>query len=74
MATPPRRQNPEKYRRFRMTQKARGLRAVRLWVPDSRHPDVIARLERDGALLRGAPEQREADDFFAVHLDEMLCD
>jgi hypothetical protein len=68
MTTPRRRSDPEKFRRYRAAKRARGLRQIRLWVPDLRNPEVLAEIARQGRVLRGAPEQAEATEFLTSHL------
>ena len=41
---------------------ASGLKPLRVWVPDPRAPGFRAEAERQAALLRCAPEEREALD------------
>ena len=45
-------------RRYRASQKRRGMKLVRLWVPDPKAPGF----RRQALLLRGALEEREALD------------
>lgn len=63
MNTPSRPQDPAKFRRYRERMKARGLKEVRLWVYDPDAPGFREEMERQAALLRGAPEEREALEF-----------
>lgn len=61
-----------KFARYRARKKARGLREIRMWVPDLRDPEVLARLKREGKMLRRRPEEQEALDFIeAVMADTM---
>jgi hypothetical protein len=53
----------DKHKRFRMNQKAKGRRLLRIWVPDTRTPEFQAEARRQALLLRGAPEEAEALDF-----------
>jgi hypothetical protein len=52
-----------KFQRYRASRKARGMKLVRIWVPDPHAPGFRAEAERQAALLRGAPEELEALDF-----------
>lgn len=62
----------DKFRRYRARKKAKGLREIRMWVPDINSPGFAEEAERQAALLRGAPEEREALDFIeAVMADTM---
>ena len=65
---------PDKFRRYRAAKREQGLREIRLWVPDTRNPDILARLKRDGDILRGLPQQAEANEFFGGHFDDMFSD
>jgi hypothetical protein len=53
----------DKHKRYRMNQKAKGRRLLRIWVPDTRTPEFQAEARRQALLLRGAPEEAEALDF-----------
>jgi len=53
----------EKSRRYCESQKAKGLRLLRIWVPDTRAPGFAEEARRQAALLRGAPEEAETLDF-----------
>ena len=52
-----------KFQRYRRTQRARGMKLLRVWVPDPKAPGFADEAERQGRLLRGRPEEREALDF-----------
>jgi Protein of unknown function (DUF3018) len=52
--------------RYRRQQAHRGMRQLRLWVPDPRRPEFAAEARRQGALQRGRPEEAEALDFIAA--------
>jgi hypothetical protein len=52
-----------KFRRYRANQQARGMKLLRVWVPDPRAPGFREEAERQARLLRGAPEEAEALDF-----------
>ncbi len=41
----------------------KGMKLLRIWVPDTKAPGFAAEARRQAALLRDAPEQREALDF-----------
>lgn len=55
-----------KSQRYRRQQSHRGMRQLRIWVPDPRRPEFAAEARRQGALLRGRPEETEALDFIAA--------
>jgi hypothetical protein len=44
-------------------QKRSGMRQLRMWLPDTGTPEFQAEARRQAALLRGAPEEAEAEDF-----------
>jgi hypothetical protein len=60
---PPRPQSPEKFRRYRARLKARGLRQIQLWVPDTTSPDFQSRLDHQIKLTESTDEDRETLDF-----------
>ena len=49
-----------KFQRFRANQRTRGLKLLRVWVPDPRAPGFAKEAARQAALLRGAPEEADA--------------
>lgn len=49
-----------KQARYRAAKKAAGLKEIRLWVPDPKNPEFLARLKRDMDAIRRSPG--EADD------------
>lgn len=55
----------DKFRRYRATRHARGMRLLRVWVPDPRAPGFREEAQRQAQLLRGAPEEHEALAFIA---------
>ncbi len=59
----------DKFKRYRATQKQRGMKLVRLWVPDPQAPGFRREARRQAQLLRGAPEEREALDFIEAAAD-----
>jgi Protein of unknown function (DUF3018) len=52
-----------KFQRYRRQQRHRGMKMLRIWVPDPTRPEFFAEAKRQGELLRGRPEEREALDF-----------
>lgn len=55
-----------KFQRYRQKQSRRGMKQLRIWVPDPHRPDFAAEAMRQGGLLSGRPEETEALDFFAT--------
>jgi hypothetical protein len=45
------------------------MKLLRLWVPDSDAAGFREEAERQAALLRGAPEERDAIDFIETAMD-----
>jgi hypothetical protein len=58
-----------KFQRYRSAKQARGMKLLRLWVPDSSAPGFHEEAERQAALLRGAPEERDALEFISEVAD-----
>ena len=52
-----------KFKRYRNSKREKGMRLLRVWIPDTRHPGFAREAERQAALLRGRPEEREALQF-----------
>lgn len=53
----------DKFTRYRERKRRAGLRPLRMWVPDTRSVAFQAEVDRQIALLRGAPEQDETLEF-----------
>ncbi len=49
-----------KFQRYRRTQLNKGMKLLRIWVPDPRRPEFAGEAERQAKLLRGRPEEKEA--------------
>lgn len=49
--------------KHRASLKARGMRPVQLWVPDTRSADFAAECRRQSALLEADPQEREILDW-----------
>ena len=52
-------QDPDKFRRYRARQKAKGMKLLRIWVPDPDAPGFAEEARRQAALLRGDPHEAE---------------
>ena len=52
-----------KFQRYRRTQESRGMKLLRIWVPDPKRPEFASEAERQATLLRGRAEEKEALDF-----------
>lgn len=60
----------DKFSRYRAAKRAKGLREVRMWVPDVSSPEFKAQAKREATILRGAPEELEALDFIEATMAE----
>ena len=62
MATPKRSAADEisKFQRYRQSQRKRGMKLLRVWVPDPRRPEFAQEAARQAEILRKRPEEREA--------------
>ena len=69
MPQPAKSDGVDKFRRYRTNQRQKGMRLLRVWVPDPHHPGFHDEARRQAALLRGASEEREALDFIAAIAD-----
>ncbi len=53
----------ERMKKYRVRQRASGLRLVQLWVPDTRSPVFAAECRRQSALLQSDPAESETLEF-----------
>ncbi|AWN42180.1 antitoxin MazE family protein [Methylobacterium durans] len=49
-----------KFQRYREARRRKGMKLLRVWVPDPAAPGFQAEARRQAALLRDAPEEAEA--------------
>jgi len=49
-----------KFQRYRQQKRLRGMKLVRLWIPDPQSPEFAAEAKRQGLRLRGRTEETEA--------------
>ena len=49
-----------KFQRYRRGKLSKGMKLLRIWVPDPTRPEFAKEAERQGKLLRGRPEEKEA--------------
>jgi hypothetical protein len=49
-----------KFQRYRRTQESKGMKLLRIWVPDPKRPEFAKEVARQAKLLRGGAEEREA--------------
>jgi len=59
----------DKFKRYRASQQHKGMRLLRVWVPDPRLASFAVEVERQSALLRGRAEEAEALDFIEAGFD-----
>jgi Protein of unknown function (DUF3018) len=52
-----------KFQRYRRSQESKGMRLLRIWVPDPKRPEFAKEAGRQANLLRGRAEEQEALDF-----------
>lgn len=55
-----------KFQRYRQQQRRRGMKLLRIWVPDPNRPEFAAEARRQGLSLRGRGEEAEALGFMAA--------
>ncbi len=58
-----------KFRRYRQAQRQRGMKLLRVWIPDPRRPEFAAEAARQAAMLRGRREEQEALAFAEAAFD-----
>ncbi len=59
----------DKFSRYRASRRARGMKLLRVWLPDPAAPGFHEEARRQAALLRAAPEQAEALDLIEAEAD-----
>lgn len=55
-----------KFRRYRQQQQRRGMKQLRIWVPDPNRPEFAAEARRQGLALRGRAEEADALGFIGA--------
>lgn len=55
-----------KFQRYRQQQQRRGMKQLRIWVPDPNRPEFAAEARRQGFTLRGRAEEAEALGFIGA--------
>jgi hypothetical protein len=68
MSRPRTRDGLSKTQRYREAQQHRGMKLLRVWVPDPHRPEFAEEAARQAALLRGRPEEVEAMNFIDAAL------
>ena len=69
MPRPAHKDGLDKFRCYRASQKQRGMKLVRPWVPDPEAPGFRREARRQALLLRSASEEREALGFIEAAAD-----
>lgn len=49
-----------KFQRYRQQQRRRGMKLLRIWVPDPNRPEFAAEAKRQGLALRRRADEAEA--------------
>jgi hypothetical protein len=63
MPRPAANEGNSKFQRYRESQKKKGMKLVRIWVPDPKAPGFAEEISRQSALIRASPDEAEALDF-----------
>lgn len=58
-----------KFQRYRMSKRRKGMKLLRVWVPDPKAAGFAEEARRQAALLRGAPEETDALRFIEAAID-----
>jgi len=58
-----------KLQRYRLQKAHRGMKLLRVWVPDPNRPEFAAEAKRQGRLLRGQPEEIETLEFIGALME-----
>jgi hypothetical protein len=59
----------DRVRKHRESLRARGLRPIQIWVPDTRRPGFVEEARRQCLALRNDPQGKEALDFIEREMD-----
>ena len=60
MARPKTQDGLTRAQRYRKSQHHRGMKLLRVWVPDPHRPEFAKEAARQAAMLRGCPEETDA--------------
>jgi hypothetical protein len=63
-----------KFQRYRRAKAHKGMKLLRIWVPDPASPEFAAEVERQAQLLRGRPEEEDALRFAEAVLADTITD
>jgi hypothetical protein len=64
-----RKSSADRSREWRARQRARGLRPVTLWLPDTRTPEFRAEARRQSRPVAASPEEDEISDYIEAVAD-----
>lgn len=56
-------QHPDKFARYRATQRAKGMKLLRIWVPDPNAPGFKEEADRQARIINAAPDRDEITAF-----------
>jgi Protein of unknown function (DUF3018) len=59
----------ERVRKHRESLRARGLRPIQIWVPDTRKPGFAEEAHRQSLAVRNDPQEKEVLDFIEEMMD-----
>jgi Protein of unknown function (DUF3018) len=59
----------ERVRKHRESLRARGLRPIQIWVPDTRKPGFAEEAQRQSLAVRNDPHEKEVLDFIEEMMD-----
>ena len=62
----------DKFKRYRAAQRRKGMRLLRVWLPDPRLESFAVEARRQAALLRDRAEESEATKFIEASFDWTL--
>ena len=58
-----------KFQRHRQNRLSKGMKLLRVWVPDPTRPEFLREADRQAKLLRGRAEENEALQFIEAAFD-----
>ena len=72
MSAESRRKSREKARAYRERMRAKGLRPIQLWVPDTRAPEFAAEAHRQSLAVANSPFAKEDQDFVDAMSEDLF--
>jgi hypothetical protein len=64
----------EKVRSYRARMRAKGMRLVQIWVPDTRSPEFAAEARRQSKLIAKSSRSKDDQAFIDAVADDVLAD